>query len=229
MVDIFSEGNGWQIIHGDCREILGSLDSKSAIISDPPYGINWSPVQTLTKGRVGKHPPNKFVGESIIYGDKEIFDPSHLLSFPTIILFGANNFAHLLPPSRGWVVWDKKDGEKPMLFADCDMIYTNKDHPARLLTHRWVGYRRGPETGTPRLHPTQKPVALMRALIERYTKPGDLIVDPYMGSGTTLVAAIQCGRKAIGIEIDENYCQISTDRVKQAYFLGENEEDVSTT
>ena len=211
---------------GDCRELMPAIDLThvKALISDPPYGIDWSPKQTMTKGRVGKHPPNRFVGKSIIVGDAGPFDPRHLLGFRVVVLFGANHFANLLPPSTGWIVWDKKDGERSMNFGDCEMVWTNQNHPARLITHRWVGYRRGSETGTPREHPTQKPVALMRALIERYTDPGDLVLDPYCGSGTTLRAALDCGRRAIGIEIDPQYEPVIRRRLSQSVMnFGESE------
>ena len=203
---------------GDCRDILPRIDLSGvkALISDPPYGIDWSPKQTMTKGRAGKHPPNRFVGKSIIMGDSGPFDPRHLLGFPVVVLFGANHFADRLPASSAWIVWDKKDGERSMHFGDCEMIWTNQAHPARLISHRWVGYRRGPETGTARDHPTQKPVALMRSIIQRYTEPGDLVLDPYCGSGTTLRAAIDCGRRAIGIEIDPQYMAVIQRRLSQS-------------
>lgn len=216
----FLHQDGVTAYFGDCRELMPKLDLSAvkALISDPPYGIDWSPKQTMTKGRIGKHPPNRFVGKSVVMGDAGPFDPRHLLGFPVVALFGANHFADQLPPSPAWIVWDKKDGERSMNFGDCEMVWTNQKHPARLISHRWVGYRRGPETGTPRDHPTQKPVALMRALIERYTNPGDTILDPYAGSGTTLRAAIDCGRKAIGIEIDPQYVAVILKRLSQSVF-----------
>ena len=218
----FLDVSGVTAYLGDCREIMPTLDLSGvkALISDPPYGINWSPKQTLTKGRVGNREsaPNRFVGTSIMMGDAEPFDPRHLLGFPIVALFGANHFAHLLPPSPAWIVWDKKDGERSSQFGDCEMVWTNQSHPARLISHRWVGYRRGPETGTPRDHPTQKPVALMRSIIERYTEPGDTVLDPYAGSGTTLRAALDCGRKAIGIEIDPHYVSVILKRLRQSVF-----------
>ncbi len=217
----FLDKNGVTAYLGDCRQLMPQLDLSQvkALISDPPYGIDWSPKQTVIKAREKKnHTPKRFVGKSVVMGDSEPFNPKHLLEFPVVVLFGANYYADKLPQSSGWIVWDKKDGERSMKFGDCEMIWTNQPHPARLITHRWVGYRMGPETGVQRDHPTQKPLALMRALIERYTNPGETILDPYAGSGTTLRAAMDCGRKAIGLEIDPQYVAVIVKRLSQLVF-----------
>ena len=121
-----------------------------------------------------------------------------------------------------WIIWDKLDGlttsKREVGFsdnADVEMAWTNLGGPARLLRHRWTGLLQASEIGQPRVHPTQKPVALMAQIIEWRTLPGDLVLDPYMGSGPVLRAAKDLGRRAIGIEIDERYCEIAARRLAQ--------------
>ena len=141
----------------------------------------------------------------------------------------ANHFANRLPASSEWIVWDKLlDGQKETQYRSADLIWTNGTGPVRRYVHEWVGFRRGPEQHShQRRHPTQKPVGLMRWLILRYTQPGDLVIDPYAGSGTTLVAAQDCGREAIGIEIDPGYCASAIDRLRpQPLFRKDQDERV---
>lgn len=196
---------------GDSRQLLaaGIGADADAVITDPPYGIGYSPAKD--NGKV----PKTFIGKNIVVGDDKPFDPAFLLSWPTVVLFGANHYAHRLPPSSEWVCWDKRDGMDSNDFADCELIWTSRPGTARVWRHRWSGYNRASEHHVRRVHPTQKPVALMRWLISRYSAPGDCVLDPFMGSGTTLRAAKDCGRKAIGIEIDERYCEIAVRRLAQ--------------
>jgi site-specific DNA-methyltransferase (adenine-specific) len=155
-----------------------------------------------------------------VYGDNEPYDPTPLLSFPRLIVFGANHFADRLPPSASWLVWDKTAGlqsGRPLGFndnADAELIWTNLGGPVRILKHQWIGLMKMSERGDARVHPTQKPVLLMRWLIEMYARPDDVILDPYMGSGPTLVAAMSLGRRAIGIEYERAYCEIAVGRLQ---------------
>lgn len=222
----YYEADGITIYHGDCREILPTLDSAPALVlTDPPYGI--SEVTTRSgagrnSGGRGLHSHSASRDFEAVRGDDEPFDPSHLLSYDRLVLFGANHYADKLPPSPSWIVWDKLDGltsKRAVGFndnADCEMAWTNLGGPARLLRQMWTGLLvRGEENATARVHPTQKPVGLMRQIIEWRTEPGDLVADPYMGSGSTLRAAKDLGRRAIGIEIEERYCEIAAKRLGQ--------------
>jgi site-specific DNA-methyltransferase (adenine-specific) len=195
------------IYHADSEELIPAIEA-DVVITDPPYGIKYSPSQNGKKAWGNK----TFTGKTVVKNDDQLFDPSILLGFKDLILFGGNYFADKLPPTSEWIVWDKRAGLTSNDFADCELIYTSGKGVARLFTHRWSGALRDSERGEPRVHPTQKPVALMKWLIERTT---GLILDPYMGSGTTLVAAKALGRKAIGIEIEERYCDIAATRCSQ--------------
>ena len=196
---------------GDCREWIDTV-SADACISDPPYGIKYKQGgdrRILTKGS------KRHVNVAII-GDDKPFDPAPLLRFPVVVLFGANNYADKLPASRGWVFWDKKPDLGSNDFGDGELIWTNQSHVIRGYRHRWAGVIRDSENGQRSWHPTQKPVALMTYLIERYTMPGDTVVDPYMGSGGTGVACVRTGRNFIGGEIDPTYFAIAQKRIEQA-------------
>lgn len=203
----------YQLLHGDCLEILPTLAAGSvdAVITDPPYGVAFN--QGKVSNRRGAS--TRFHHRPIA-GDDQPFDPRPFLIAPVIIMFGANNFAHKLPPSRGWIFWHKRAHMAANDFGDGEMIWTNQDRTIRYIDHRWNGVLRASENGEPHYHPTQKPVAIMRMLIREYTNRGDTILDPFMGSGTTIVAAILEGRNAIGIELDKGYYDIAVKRCADA-------------
>ncbi len=200
-----------KLYQGDCLEILPTLPKADVLLTDPPYGTKtkFGDAGLRYGGRV------KHVDELII-GDDEPFDPEPFLHYPRIILFGANNYANKLPTSRGWIFWDKRPGMKKNDFGDGELIWTNKDTTIKRIVHMWNGVLRDSETGQEVLHPTQKPIALMKWIIENYTQPGDLILDPYMGSGPIGIAAVQLQRSYIGIEILHKYFDIAKKRIKEA-------------
>src|SRR5690606_34818674 len=107
--------------------------------------------------------------------------------FPRVVLFGANHFASRLPPTPTWLVWDKRRGTGSDSQADCEIAWSNLGGPARLFSHLWRGAIRDSERGVKRVHPTQKPVALMRWCLEQ-ARPSGIVLDPFLGSGSTLVA-----------------------------------------
>ena len=129
------------------------------------------------------------------------------------IIFGGNYFADMLPAGRGWIVWDKETGENN--FSDCELAWTSYDRPLRKYKHTWNGMiQQNMKEKEERCHPTQKPLPLMIKILEDYTTPADIIVDPFMGSGTTLAAAKSLGRKAIGMDINKAYCEIAVKRLR---------------
>ncbi|WP_210234920.1 MULTISPECIES: site-specific DNA-methyltransferase [unclassified Mesorhizobium] len=191
----------------------GGID---AVVTDPPYGIAFAHGAGGDGIGGGKY-VSKFNGVAIA-GDDRPFDPSALLGLAkTIVLFGANHFAERLPSSSKWLVWDKRKGFTRNDFADCEMAWTNLKGVARLINHYWNGMMRDSEKGIPRVHPTQKPVAVMEWVLGEATAPNEAVLDPFMGSGTTGVACVKLGRKFIGIEIDEGYFDIACERIRKAY------------
>lgn len=199
---------------GDCLAVLPTLaaGSVSAVVTDPPYGVNFR--QGKSSGGYGGAATRNHYRP--IIGDDKPFDPSPFLSFPVVVLFGAHNYSDRLPASRGWVFWHKRAGMARNDFGDGELIWTNQDHVIRYREHMWSGILRASETGGEHLHPTQKPVALMAWLIEQYTKPGDTVLDPYMGTGATGVAAVQLGRNFVGCEISSTYFAIAQRRIADA-------------
>lgn len=203
------------VLHlGDCLSFMRTLPDGAvdAVITDPPYGVRYSPSQNSAKAWGQK----TFVGSVVVAGDDKPFNPVPFLAFPVVVMFGANHFADKLPPSSEWVIWDKRDGMQSNDFADCEMIYTNGSGVARLYRHRWNGALRDSEKAEPRVHPTQKPLELMAWLIQRYTIPGATVFDPYMGSGTTGVACVLTGRNFVGCEIDPVHFATAQRRIAEA-------------
>jgi site-specific DNA-methyltransferase (adenine-specific) len=211
----YYEDGAVTIYHGDCREVLPALAGVTAIVADPPYGIGYRTNSSRSSEgcRSRDWPP--------VTGDDSPFDPSGLLGFSKVVLFGANHYANRLPPSSAWLVWDKRDdlpSSREVGFndsSDLEMAWTNGRGPARIYSHRWLGLIKASERTERRVHPTQKPVALMRWVLLATTGPRDLVCDPFAGSGTTLRAAKDLGRRAIGIEIEERYCEIAARRCGQ--------------
>jgi DNA modification methylase len=192
------------IYHGDCREMLADIYA-DVIVTDPPYGIAY-----VHGG--GKYRPSP----TPIIGDDLPFDPAPLLALarPTI-LWGGNHYASRLPDSPTWLVWDKKPSGWRNDQADAELAWTNLGGPARTYRHAWSGGGTlAHENGTANrvLHPAQKPIGLMRWCLG-FTD--GIALDPFMGSGSTLVAAKSLGRRSIGIEIEERYCEIAARRCSQ--------------
>lgn len=196
MAKIYYEHAGITIYHGDCREILPNLKA-DLVCTDPPYGI-------LDYG-------GKWGRKSELLWDAEPADnfPQILEAAPIQVIWGGNYFPLL--PSRGWLVWYKRDSVPSA--ADAELAWTNLDQNTRLID--WpIAATNAERVG----HPTQKPLAVMRWSILQCAPAAESILDPFMGSGTTLVAAKALGRKAIGIEIEERYCELSAKRLSQEVF-----------
>ena len=197
---------------GDCREILPTLERVDAVVTDPPYGMKWD-----GKVSVGKNGNGATGARAKHYGvtiaeDDQPFDPSPFLCFPSVVLFGANHFGARLPIGTT-LVWVKRlDAGFGSFLSDGEVawekgghgVYAFRDTSLMSETHQ-------------RAHPTQKPVELMRWCIERQGADAQTILDPFMGSGTTGVAALKLGRKFIGIEIEPKYFEIACKRIEEAW------------
>ena len=204
---------GITIFHADCADVLPTIDPGTVdlLLTDPPYGIAWD---TDYSGR-GMGNLTSSSTWPTIDGDASPFDPTALLPFGRCVLFGANNYADQLPTSAGWIVWDKDLGLNTSDLSDAELAWTNTTGGVRVFRHLWKGRLKDSERNAKRVHPTQKPVALMRWILEKWTEPGDLILDPYMGSGPVARACADLGRRYIGIEIVDEYVDAAINRLGQ--------------
>jgi len=210
------------IINADCYTLLDSWPSDAAIVTDPPYGISYSRSQDMRMRQILPGRTPMAFGRSAgdwrqIHGDDKPFDPTPFLRFATVCLWGANHYASKLPDKKGWLVWDKLAGKTPSFQSDCELAWTNKDAPARLFTHLWRGIMREGEEhimiGGPKLHPNQKPVALLAWCLDMCCIHNGLVIDPFMGSGSMGVACHRAGLQYIGVEIDEQHYQTARQRL----------------
>jgi site-specific DNA-methyltransferase (adenine-specific) len=180
---------------GDCREVLGDLPLADLLCTDPPYGIldyggKWGRKAELDWDQA----PACNIGQL-------------LASAPAHAIWGGNYFE--LPPSRGWLVWFKRDSVPSA--ADVELCWTSRDMNARLIDQT-IAATNAERVG----HPTQKPLAVMRWTLS-FFPDAQTVLDPFAGSGTTGVAAIQLGRKFIGIEAAPKYFDMACRRIEQAY------------
>lgn len=185
------------IYHADCREVLPQLSDIGVVLADPPYGVALRRGDSRNVDRVR--------------GDGGPFDPSHLIGYPCV-LWGANAYANRLPASVGWLVWDKTHHEKSR-HSQAEVAWTNFVKGIRVHREAYHGFMRRADGW---LRPTQKPVRLFKWILALpWTPTAGLVVDPYMGSGPAVVAAKDMGRHAVGIEIEERYCDIAANRCAQ--------------
>lgn len=201
---------GQRLILGDCLEVMKELGRFDACVTDPPYGIGEGNAKGQTRGKLAK--PKQYVGTD--GWDAQPASADHMAAIRAVskhqIIFGGNYFEGL-GPTPCWLVWDKQNGDND--FADCELAWTNLRKAVRRIYWRWNGMiRKGDDL---REHPTQKPVGVMEWCLG-HVPDAVTILDPFMGSGTTLVACQRLGRKGTGIEIDPEYFDIACRRVEEA-------------
>ncbi len=217
--------DGIQIWHADCAYVLPLIDPDEVglLLTDPPYGIGMNTRPIATGRGIAKASKlwQRYGGwdkdYDAVINDHEGFDPTPLLAYRNLILFGGNYFADKLPPSSCWIVWDKKRQgtvSPGWNSADAELAWTSFTGGVKVFAHLWAGYKRDSELGQ-HVHPTQKPVALMRWIVDKWTEPGDLVLDPYMGSGPVARACADLGRRYIGVEIVEEYVDAAIGRLGQ--------------
>ena len=205
----------------DCMAVLPIVPQAGAVITDPPYGIGWARDTSKQKARKswrgGKSKPFAGKGARPIIGDDKPFDPTPFLIAKQVILWGANAYASRLPDAYGWLIWDKRPRGEINTGSDAELAWTNFLGSVRIHRQHWNGCMREgeecPFVGGPLVHPTQKPVALMRWCVD---KTEGVVFDPFMGSGSTGVACVQLGRVFIGVEIDPKYFDIACERIDNA-------------
>lgn len=205
--------NGVILYLGDCREILPTLGKVDAVVTDPPYGIKYKSGANSSKSlsRTGKR-----FSVSIV-GDDKPFDPTLLFQIAEhVCVTGAQHFSTRLPDGGSFHVWNKRGPYSPIAQADGDLIWHSGKKPLRIFDMVWRGLCRKTEKDILIEHPTQKPVELMQWCIQRLPHTCHLILDPYMGSGSTGVAAVKLGRSFTGIEIEPHYFDIACRRIEDA-------------
>ena len=188
---------------GDCMDILPTLGKVAAVITDPPYGLG----KRMQGGTWGAKTEFK---EMVIWDNAppEVDTLIKLANMADVSVFWGGNY-YGLPPSRCWLVWDKQNAVPTM--ADCEIAWTSLDANTKRFSHPVGRILNG--------HPSEKPLQLMRWTIETVKAEGT-VLDPFMGSGTTGVAAIQLGRSFIGIEREPKYFDIACQRIEQAHAQG---------
>lgn len=217
----YYEGDGVVVYYGDCNELLPSIGPVDHVITDPPYGLMAQGGKVQMRGEVVDQDYGEWDTTEATYEWIACLPPATgcLVVFHD---FAMTTTVRRVASGAGWpakhsLFWDKGDSginpRKNFVNAVEMASYFRRDQ-------RWngggsrVNIFRLHRQPTP-LHPTQKPESLMRWIVDAVTMPGDLVLDPFMGSGTTLVAAKLLGRKAIGIELDERYCEIAAKRLSQ--------------
>ncbi len=216
------------LLFGDNRLHRGKLLSASAIVTDPPYGIAYAVNERRFPSRCAylKGSTNTTTSaQPGIVGDDQLFDPAPWLNSARVAFCGANHFADKLPLGR-WLVWDKRRESKPDAHSDAELIWLSGDHTEALRVHRqkWRGIIREGEENCSRskkLHPNQKPVALLDVIFDKLgLKPEDTVADPYMGSGSTAVAALRRGMNFVGCEIDACHFETAYQRLRAEFGAG---------
>ena len=194
----------------DCRDVLPTLGKVDAVVTDPPYGIG-KDGQARTTGGNGGRKAHEFLGWDAERPTAEVFGMITAAS-DNVIIWGGNYFADLLPPTGKWLVWDK--GQR-INQSDGELAWTSYQGALRIkVMNRVELLLDGTE------HPTQKPIALMKWCISLLRDGAQTILDPFMGSGTTGVAAVQMGRDFIGIEREPKYFDIACKRIEDAQRQG---------
>lgn len=205
----------------DAEDVARLTDNKKVklVLTDPPYGIDVVQNKSVGGGEIptfgtvgGKNIVKAGVYEKIIGDDTtETAEKSYKIYSELSenqIIFGGNYFTDFLIPSRCWIVWDKENSGN---FADAELAWTSFDKGVKLYKHLWNGMsREGNRTdeGKTRVHPTQKPVGLLQKILNDFSEKGDIVLDVFGGSGSTLIACEGTERKCLMIEMSENYCDV---------------------
>ncbi len=226
MTEVVTIGNA-TLFHADCMDVLPTLGRFDAVITDPPYGIGADEAaaaaakQRMEAQARPKGERTKAGRGWAYYGETqwdqqrpapECFDLI-LKAGKAQIIWGGNYFTDLLPPTMRWLVWDK--GQRDFSLADCEFAWCSEQKAARIFT-----YPRAAALQDGKVHPTQKPIALMKWCIDFFPK-AEVILDPFMGSGTTGVACVQLGRTFTGIERERKYFDIACERISRAQAQGQ--------
>ena len=198
------------------EDVMSLVDGEKVdlVLTDPPYGIrilgNGSRGQLGSKGR--KYP--EVIGDNGTAMFNEHYRIARILC-NNMIIWGGQNFTDILPPSCGWLFWDKQRA-KGLSFSDGELAYANILTKIKKYSFHWDGTNsEGNKDLNERVHVTQKPVELHMKILEDFGTPGDIILDCFGGSGTTLIACEMTGQKCLMMEISSEYCDIIRERYKK--------------
>ncbi len=217
---ILATGGPWQraeriggqlLLQGDCREIMSVLPKVGAVVTDPPFGIKRD--RGMGGGGSGFYPV-RFLAEYQSEWDRDRPAPETITAMCSLadhaIIWGGQFFADLLPPQGKWLFWDKC--QTMPSYGDGELAWTSlPGHAVKQFTWNGNGLMAKERD---RRHPTQKPVALMLWCLG-FLPNARTILDPFMGSGTTLVACQRLGQQGIGIELDPGYFDVACERVRK--------------
>ena len=205
-----------ELLHIDCMEYMRGLHDNAfdLAIVDPPYGIDAANLLGGEKRKSGNGAAMKTAFAKKDW-DKNTPDSSYFEQLFRVsknqIVWGANYYPQFLPPSMGWIVWDKDNGTTK--FSDCELAFSSFDVALRKWKYTWNGMLQGDmKNKEHRIHPTQKPVKLYQWLLSNYAKEGDRILDTHLGSGSSAIAAHYGGFDFVGCELDEDYYRAAKER-----------------
>lgn len=209
-----------ELLNIDCMAFMATLPDKAfdLAIVDPPYGIDAAElfggdIRKSGNGCAMKSAFEKKAWDSSM-PDREYFEQLERVSKNRII-WGANYMTNCLPPSMGWIVWDKDNGTTK--FSDCELAFTSFEKALRKFKYTWNGMIQGDmKNKEARVHPTQKPVKLYEWLLTNYAKPGQRILDTHLGSGSHAIACNNLGFELVGCELDKDYFDAACKRIEQA-------------
>jgi site-specific DNA-methyltransferase (adenine-specific)/modification methylase len=201
------------LYNADWRDVAASLSGVDLVLADPPYGVKLNTSYRASQ-RGALAGANDYPR---IAGDDKPFDPSPFVNYPGVVLWGANYYADKLPPRGSWLVWDKRDGSGFNDQADAELAWVAgvSGTVPRLFAHRWNGMIKASEQDQRRVHPSQKPVALMGWCLS-FFPDARLVFDPFCGSGPVPRACKDRGIRCIATELVEAYCERTAERLSQS-------------
>ena len=195
----------------DDVEKLMNGEKAEMVFTDPPYGMN----AVSKSGVLSARYKTDIIGDDNTDVARDSFSLIHSLYDCKQIWWGANYYSEFLPSTEGWIVWDKNNGGSDQ--TDCELAWTNFRSVCRL-------YKQASEKRN-RVHPTQKPVELFLWVIEKFKVEFSIVLDVFLGSGSTLIAAEKLNRKCYGMELDEKYCDVIIERWEQ--FTGKKADKIN--
>lgn len=201
---------------GDYRDIVSDVKA-DILLTDPPYGINYKVNKRAVRGNIGANHGTEY--KNPIMNDTPDIELADILHFPKMAIFGANHLSRKIPAGGKWIVWDKRRDSTPDSHSDCEFIWTNVKGADRIHRQKWRGIiREGEEnvSKSRKLHPNQKPVALLTFILKELgAEPGMTVFDPYMGSGSSGIAAVRLSLKFIGCEISQDHYKTARERIQK--------------